>query len=162
MSSRVHTYAIDLEWTGNHGSGTQDYNSYGREHILRAKDKMHQIDGSSDPAFRGDPTRWNPEEMLLTSIASCHKLWYLHLCTDARINVVAYTDHATGQMSENPDGSGQFDWVHLHPSVIIAKGGDAKLAHDLHGRVGAVCFVARSVNFQIKHDATITTEKPNP
>ena len=136
---------------------TADFTGYLRDHVISAVGKA-DIAGSSDPSFRGDPTRWNPEETLLSSVATCHKLWYLHLCYNAGIIVTAYTDHATGEMSMNADGSGQFTHVHLAPSVTISSG-DPELAKELHHKVGALCFIARSVNFPIKHDATITVKE---
>lgn len=157
MAGKTHSYAVDVEWVGNLGRGTASFTGYKRDHVISAAGKV-DISGSSDPAFMGDPTRWNPEESLVSSVATCHKLWYLHLCYDAGIVVTAYTDHATGQMTENSDGSGQFDWVHLAPTVTVAAGGDAELAKKLHSRVGRLCFIARSVKFPIKHSATIIVE----
>ncbi len=158
MTAETHFYAVNIKWVGNTGAGTADYTKYLRDHVVSAIGKV-DIAGSADPAFRGDPARWNPEETLVSSIATCHKLWYLHLCCDAGIVVTGYEDHATGEMTMNRDGSGQFSWVHLAPRVMIAKGGDTKLAKALHGKVGAVCFIARSMNFPIKHDAVIMVEK---
>jgi len=156
MAGKTHAYAVDIEWVGNLGTGTAEYTGYKRDHVIRAKGKA-DIMGSADPAFRGDKTRWNPEETLLSSIATCHKLWYLHLCFDAGIVVTDYTDHATGKMEMNADGSGQFSGVHLAPTVTISSG-DPALAKALHHKVGALCFIARSVNFPIKHEATIINE----
>ncbi len=158
MAGETHFYAVDIKWVGNLGTGTADFTNYLRDHVISVPGK-HDIAGSADPAFRGDPKRWNPEETLVSSIATCHKLWYLHLCYDAGIVVTGYEDHATGEMAMNADGSGQFSWVHLAPRVMIAKGGDANLAKTLHHKVGAMCFIARSVNFLIKHDAMIMVER---
>ncbi len=156
MAKKIHSYAVDIEWVGNLGFGTAEYAGYKRDHLIRSAGKA-DISGSADPAFRGDKTRWNPEEMLLASVATCHKLWYLHLCFDAGIVVSDYRDHATGEMEMNADGGGQFSRVLLSPIVTIAAG-DGELAKQLHGRVGALCFIARSVNFPIRHDATIINE----
>ena len=153
MAGKTHSYAVDIEWVGNLGNGTSEYAGYKRDHVIKAKGKV-DIMGSADPAFRGDKTRWNPEETLLSSIATCHKLWYLHLCFDTGIVVTAYTDHATGEMEMNADGSGQFSGVILAPTVTISSG-DPELAKALHHKVGALCFIARSVNFPIKHEVTI-------
>jgi len=79
--SKMLNYEISLTWTGNKGQGTSDYTIYERSYSLGGKGKP-LIAGSSDPKFRGDETKWNPEEMLLASIASCHMLWYLHFCAD--------------------------------------------------------------------------------
>ncbi len=158
MTGETHSYAVDIKWVGNTGTGTADFTKYLRDHVISAVGKV-DIAGSADPAFRGSPKRWNPEETLVSSIATCHKLWYLHLCYDAGIVVTGYEDHATGEMTMNADGSGQFSWVHLAPQVMIAAGGDATQAKALHHKVGAMCFIARSVNFPIKHDAMIFVEK---
>ena len=158
MGGKRHQYSVDLKWVGNQGTGTKVFDAYSRNHILSA-DQKSDILASSDPAFMGDDTRWNPEETLVGSIAACHKLWYLHLCYSAGVNVVEYEDTAKGQMSENQDGSGQFDWVHLYPRVLIDAESDANKARSLHGDVGAVCFIARSVNFIIHHTPTILKQK---
>ncbi len=114
--------------------------------------------GSSDPAFRGDKTRHNPEELLLSSISGCHMLWYLHLCAEAGVVVTDYVDHATGTMEETADGGGRFTEVVLHPTVTVADGSMVVKAEALHGQVGQYCFIARSVNFPVAHVATIRVE----
>ena len=102
---REHTYELVVDWNGNRGTGTSDYRSYGREHTISAGEKP-PIPGSSDAAFRGDAARWNPEELLLASLSTCHQLWYLHLCADAGIRVLAYRDASTGTMSETAGSRG--------------------------------------------------------
>ena len=74
-----HTYQTQVDWTGNTGEGTKTYQGYGRDHTITSDGKA-RIQGSSDPAFRGDATRYNPEELLVASLSACHMLWYLHLC----------------------------------------------------------------------------------
>ncbi|BDA85823.1 hypothetical protein Sa4125_33650 [Aureimonas sp. SA4125] len=96
MSYKIHRYASHVRWTGNRGSGTSSYTAYGRAHEIAAAGKP-VIPGSSDPAFRGDPDRWNPEELLLASLSACHQLWYLHLCARDGIVVTAYEDKAEGE-----------------------------------------------------------------
>lgn len=144
---REHTYRIELAWTGNLGEGTRSYTSYSRSHELRVEGKP-PLAASSDPLFRGDPTRYNPEELLVASLSSCHMLWYLHLCADAGVLVIGYSDHATGTMEETGAG-GRFLEVTLRPLVVIAAGSDEDLAARLHERAHAHCFIASSVNFPV-------------
>src|SRR5689334_22650546 len=94
---KEHRYRVTVEWTGNSGRGTADYRAYERAHEIRGSGKP-PIPASSDPHFRGDPARWNPEELLVASLSACHELWYLHLCADAGIVVTAYRDEAEGLM----------------------------------------------------------------
>lgn len=155
---RQHTYATTVQWTGSNGRGTVDYRSYGRSYNIEAANKL-PISGSADPAFRGDAKCWNPEDLFLASISACHQLWYLHLCADAGVVVLAYTDEAQGAMSEEEGGSGQFDHITLRPHVVIASYSDAKVASQLHHEAHAKCFLARSVNFEVHCEATITQQE---
>ena len=97
---RQHDYAVTVTWTGNRGRGTADYRAYERAHEISAPGKP-AIPGSSDPSFRGDARRYNPEELPVAAVSSCHMLWYLHLCADAGVRVLAYTDKARGTMVED-------------------------------------------------------------
>ena len=151
MSDHEHTYEVAVECTGNHGDGTASYRGYGREHIVAA-DGPPPIEGSADPAFRGDRARWNPEQLLVASLAQCHMLWYLHLAADAGVVVTAYTDRPRGTMLTGPDGSGHFTGVTLRPEVTIAPGSDLERATGLHALVPDKCFIARSVNFPVTHE----------
>src|ERR1700744_1188666 len=78
------------------------------------------LPGSSDPAFRGDPARWNPEGLLVAALAQCRMLGVLHLCAANGIAVTSYPDDAQGTMAEGADGSGQFTSVTLRPRAAIA------------------------------------------
>jgi len=148
---RSHRYEVTIAWTGNTGSGTVNYRAYGRSHEISSAAPKPVIPGSADPLFRGDKTRWNPEELLVASIAACHQLWYLHLCAVAGIVVTAYVDHAEGELAEDADGSGRFRRVTLRPEVTVAPGGDLALAAALHNEAHAKCFIANSVNFPVEH-----------
>jgi organic hydroperoxide reductase OsmC/OhrA len=146
-----HAYAVRVEWTGNQGSGTSSYRAYSRSHDIEAPGEP-AIAGSSDPKFRGDPARWNPEALLVASLSSCHQLWYLHLCAEAGIVVQAYRDDAVGVMVEQPDGAGQFESVTLRPHATLAPGADDAVARRLHEEAARMCFIARSVSFPVGHE----------
>ena len=150
-----HHYNIELEWTGNRGSGTSGYRAYSRDYAVSTDGKPTLL-GSSDPAFLGDPARYNPEDMFLASVASCHMLWFLHLASSAGIIVTAYQDAASGVMKTNANGSGEFTSVTLAPSVAITDVSRVEEAKEMHGKVGDLCFIARSINVPIYHDVTVT------
>lgn len=153
--AKIHTYKATIKWTGNKGEGTNGYKNYDRDHTIEVDNKKI-IEASSDPAFLGDPTRYNPEELLLASISSCHMLWYLHLCSDACVIVTAYSDNATGSMEENSKG-GRFVEVTLHPNVTVAEPSMEDKALALHAQANEKCFIANSCNFPIHHQPTIVT-----
>ena len=158
---KLHTYKTHITWTGNDGTGTCRYKSYRRDHTIDAAGKP-EISASSDPSFRGDPIRYNPEELFVASLSSCHMLWYLHLCSVNNVVVLEYTDSATGDMQENPDGSGQFVRVLLRPQVKIAARSNPAKAFALHAEAQKLCFLARSVNFPVEAAPEVTSEEGSP
>lgn len=154
MADRLHHYAVTVTWTGSRGSGTSAYAAYGREHEIAAGAKP-VIAGSSDPSFRGDAARWNPEDLLVASVSACHKLWYLHLCAEAGVVVTGYVDEATGTMLEDRERGGFFTAVVLHPRVTITARSDRDRAIALHHEAHAKCFIANSVNFPVSCEALV-------
>ncbi|HSJ23913.1 MAG TPA: OsmC family protein [Longimicrobiales bacterium] len=164
----AHEYTVGVEWTGNRGSGTSGYRDYTRDHDIVVAGKP-AIAASSDPQFRGDAGRHNPEELLVAALASCHMLWYLHLCADAGVTVTAYRDEASGTMHQAADGGGRFTCVVLRPRVTLATGSDAARAEALHADAHRLCFIAQSVNFPVRceprtaiessHDDGVTTSR---
>jgi organic hydroperoxide reductase OsmC/OhrA len=153
--SKEHHYRITTTWTGNLGTGTSGYRTYGRNHELIGAEKNGPILGSADPVFRGEAARYNPEELLVAALSACHLLSYLHLCADHGIVVTAYRDEAEGEMRQNPDGSGEFTRVVLKPHVTITDTYRKADAESLHARAHQLCFIARSVNFPVEHQATV-------
>lgn len=158
---RTHHYELLINWTGNTGSGTQTLRSYSRNLEVMAAG-LQAIAASSDPAFRGDPARWNPEQLFLASIAQCHMLWYLGMAAEAGVVVTAYEDRPVGIMIEEANGAGQFESVTLRPLVTITPDSDAALAQSLHDRVGEYCFIARSIKTSIHHKVTVQIQDQTP
>lgn len=168
-----HSYEVSTKWQGNRGTGTSDYKSYGREHLISVTGKP-SIEGSADPAFRGNVERWNPEELLLAALSQCHMLSYLYVAASHGVVVTAYTDRASGVMEQTHDGGGHFVSVTLRPTVTIAIAGPDsasdsdsdsvqpalhaaglhELAQHLHEEAARKCFIAASVNFPVEHEPT--------
>jgi organic hydroperoxide reductase OsmC/OhrA len=145
-----HHYKATIIWTGNRGKGTSSYRAFDRNHEIKVEGKP-TIPGSSDPSFRGDPARYNPKELLVISLSTCHMLWYLHLCSEAGVVVVEYTDNATGTMVETADGGGHFSEVTLYPQVTVSDESMIDKANQLHKAAHKKCFIANSCNFPVHH-----------
>jgi organic hydroperoxide reductase OsmC/OhrA len=156
-TTKQHNYKVCLQWTGNSGAGTMDYKSYSRDHRINVDGKL-ELMASSDKAFRGNPKLYTPEDMLVASVSSCHMLWYLHLCAVNGVAVVGYKDNATGIMNENPDGSGKFEEITLHPEIVVTGIDMVEKATALHLDANKMCFIASSLNFPVKHVPTIKVE----
>ena len=158
MPGPLHHYRLHLRWTGAHGTGTTHYRAYGRDHVMSAPGKPDLL-GSADPAFRGDPACWSPEDLLLAALSACHQLAYLHLCTQAGIIVLAYEDDAEATMRTGSHGAGQFESATLRPTVTITPGSDAARAQTLHDEAEQQCFIARSVNFRVHHTPIVVVRQ---
>ncbi len=152
--SKQHNYTLSVKWTGNRGQGTIDYKAYDRYYTVSAENKV-DILACSDVPFLGDKTKHSPEDFLLTSLSSCHMLWYLHICADAGIVVVDYVDNPTGILVQDETGGGKFTEVSLNPIVTITDASKMDLANELHKKANEKCFIANSVNFKVKHNSTI-------
>ncbi|MFS0852385.1 OsmC family protein [Microbacterium sp. 179-I 3D4 NHS] len=152
-----HRYALTAQWTGNTGTGTSGYREYRRDVTIAVEGKPELL-ASADKPFRGDPTRWNPEDLLLASLSECHLLSYLHACVTAGVVVVSYRDRATGVMKEDGAGGGAFVDVLLRPEVVVAEASMIEAAERAHQQAHDWCFIARSMNFPVRHEATVTAD----
>jgi len=151
-----HHYKLTIKWTGNKGDGTSGYRSYERSHSILVDGKI-EIPASSDPAFRGDKTKHNPEELLVAALSSCHMLSFLYECAKAGVVVTDYVDHATGTMVETPDGGGHFTEVTLNPIVTVTENSMVDVANQLHKKASELCFIANSVKFPVHHKPACKT-----
>jgi len=169
MVSKHHSYRVSVSWTGNRGEGTSGYRAYDRSHEVtagprdqapdsRARGRPRPIEASSDPAFRGDAGRWNPEQLLTAALAQCHMLWYLHLCAVAGVVVTAYWDDAVATMTEDADGGGCFTEVVLRPRVTVSSPDMIEKANGIHRDAHEKCFIARSVNFPVRHEPAVAAQ----
>ena len=155
---KEHIYSVEICWTGNDGKGTESYKSYRRDHVIQSEGRP-EIPGSSDPAFRGDPARYNPEELMVASLSACHMLWYLHLCAVNHISVLEYRDTPSGVLRENADGSGDFVRVLLNPEVKLSGDSNRSKALALHSAAHPFCFIARSVKFPVEVAPRLISEE---
>lgn len=135
-------------WTGNRGKGTRNDHGYDRTWDIALPGKQ-VIHCSNDPLSGGDPTKMNPEDLLISALSACHMLWYLHLSSSAGIIVTGYHDHPIGHGETLPNGAGRFLSAILRPSISLHHGADLDIAAALHEKVHDYCFIARSVNFPV-------------
>ena len=147
--SKQHDFTATLRWTGNKGTGTSAYRAYSRDWTLQSEGKP-EIKCSNDPMLGGNDALYNPEDMLIAALSSCHMLWFLHLASDAGIVVQSYEDTPVGTGESLPDGTGRFIHAFLQPKIGLNPGSDTALADEVHARIHNHCFIARSVNFPIQ------------
>ena len=159
MADTAHHFACTLHWTGAAKGPVADYETYSRDVRVDFEGKP-SLDLSAAPVFKGDPSRHNPEDLLVAALSSCHFLTYAAFCAKMGVVLVAYEDAATGVM-ERVERVTRFTSVVLHPRVTVAKGTapeKIELAKALHAKAHAGCFIASSVNFPVTHEATVVTE----
>lgn len=150
--AKEHDYTSTIRWTGDRGQGTKTYKGYDRTWRIETPGKA-PVECSNDPLLGGDPTKHNPEDLLLSALSSCHMLWYLHLASNAGIIVHGYEDSPVGVGETSPDGAGRFLRATLRPLIQVKAGADLRRADDIHQEIKRYCFIARSVNFPVACDA---------
>jgi organic hydroperoxide reductase OsmC/OhrA len=150
--AEAHFYA-KLVWSGGALGPTESVERYSREFRAEFEGKP-PLCGSADPAFHGDPTLYNPEDLLLSSIAACHMLSYLAVCAHARIAVRSYEDAPVATLARR-DGKVRFVDVLLRPRVVLNTGSEIEKARALHEKAHNICVVVNSVNFPVRHEAEV-------
>ncbi len=153
-----HEYRVGLTWTGNRGTGTSGYRDYDRAVTLSGTAKPDLL-ASADPHFRGDGTRWNPEELLLAALAECHLLSYLHAAVSTGVIVVDYSDEATAAMTTRGN-SGRITSATLRPRVTVADPAMVDAARAAHALAHQWCFIANSVAFEVHLEPETLVARP--
>jgi organic hydroperoxide reductase OsmC/OhrA len=152
-----HEYSSHVVWTGSRGNGTTGYHDFDRTWDISIAGKS-VIHCSNDPLLGGDPTKMNPEDLLLSALSACHMLWYLHYASDEGIVVTSYADDPVGLGKVGRGGAGCFSSATLRPQITVKAGTDLQAAEAIHHRIHEVCFIARSINFPVNYEPTFTTE----
>ncbi|MCR2826069.1 OsmC family protein [Microbacterium sp. zg.Y909] len=152
-----HSYFVRTEWTGDRGTGTSGYRDYDRSVAIEIDGKP-ALAASADRPFRGDPAKWNPEDLLVAALSECHLLSYLHACVRAGVVVTSYRDEARGVLVLDGRGGGAFREVVLRPQVTVADPSMVEAALAAHAQAHEWCFIANSVNFPVRHDPVVTAE----
>ncbi len=135
----VHIYRTDLAWSGSTGQG---YRSYDRTHSVRMGDTP-SLTLSADPAFRGDPSLPNPEQLLLAAASSCQLLSFLAVAARAGVDVVAYTDAARAIMPGDAVPV-RITAISLHVSVVV-RGADEQTVRRLLEEAHEQCYIASTL-----------------
>ncbi|WP_163398539.1 OsmC family protein [Flavobacterium fluviatile] len=151
-----HIFKAAINWTSNQNQEQLGRKFYSKSHKILIEGKP-VLDVSAAKAFKGDPELYNPEDLLLSSLVSCHMMSYLYVCCQNGIEVLEYTDNAEAILEVAPDGSGRFTEVRLYPKVKIANPDQIQGALELHTKANQLCFIANSCNFPVLHNATCET-----
>lgn len=148
-----HTFKAEANWTSSQKQENSASKFYSKSHQIKIEGKP-VLDVSAAKAFKGDPELYNPEDLLLSSLVSCHMMSYLYVCSQNGIEVLEYSDNAEATLEVNPDGSGRFVEARLYPKVKISNPDQIELALELHHKANQLCFIANSCNFPVLHNGS--------
>ena len=147
-----HLFKVALNWMKKDNISSSSTRIYTKSHHISIEGKP-DLEVSAAKAFKGDPNLYNPEDLLLSSLTSCHMMSYLYCCAQHKIEVISYQDHSEATLQVNPDGSGKIVKVDLFPDIIISDSSQIELAISLHKKANELCFIANSCNFPVYHHA---------
>lgn len=149
-----HSFKAHLSWQKHPQAGDINLRRQLKNHTVQieGKETLHL---SAAKAFKGDSNLLNPEDLLLSSLMSCHMLSYLYVCGQHQIEVVNYEDSAEAFLEVYEDGSGKIVKVILNPIVGLKDASQAEIAMSLHGEARKLCFIANSCNFEMVHQPKV-------
>lgn len=150
-------FKANLIWRFKEAAKDKSSKVYAKSHTVSVEGKP-TLPVSAAKQFKGDPALYNPEDLLLSSLMSCHMMSYLYCCQINDIEVISYNDEAEATLELNSDGSGRITKAVLKPNVIIKEASKIELALALHRKANQLCFIANSCNFPVVHQATCSSE----
>jgi organic hydroperoxide reductase OsmC/OhrA len=148
-----HLFKATAKWTSRQTQEDSSKRFYTKSHKILIEGKS-VLNVSAAKAFKGDPALYNPEDLLLSSLVSCHMMSYLYVCSQNGIEVLEYSDNAEAMLEVSSDGSGRFVEVRLNPKVKILNQDKVEMALALHKKANQLCFIANSCNFPVLHNAS--------
>jgi organic hydroperoxide reductase OsmC/OhrA len=137
------TYRCSLEWSGSN----KEYNTFDRNHRVAFEGKAG-LTMTAAPEYKGDPTKLDPEDLLVAALASCQMLTFLAIASMSKVEVLAYRDAAVGKV-EKADGKMKMTTVVLKPKIVLAPGSNLDRAAGLVTKAHEQCFIANSVTTQV-------------
>ncbi len=153
-----HTFKANINWKLGEEDTTTNPRRFSRNHTVTIDKKYEALQVSAAKMFRGEESLYNPEDLLLSALASCHMMSYLYVCSQNQIEVLNYTDNAEAILEVESTGSGKFTKVILNSIVVIKNESQKELALSLHEEANKLCFIANSCNFPITHRAEVLIE----
>jgi organic hydroperoxide reductase OsmC/OhrA len=149
--TKIHRYQAACSW---HGSTEGGYRAYDRTHAGSAPPANATLRLSGDPAFGGDETALNPEQLLVLAATSCQLLSFLAAAARAGVTVLDYQDSAAATMAERrPPIS--IDAIDLHPRITVAPGTDVGVVATLVQEAHEQCYVANTLRCEVSVTADI-------
>ena len=128
---------------------------YSRKHILRF-DGGIEVPGSASPHVVPLPysaaDAVDPEEAFVSSLSSCHMLWFLSIAAKQGFVVDHYHDIAEGIMEKDSGGKLMMSVVTLHPAVkFLGERQPTSIElEQLHHQAHDECFIANSVKTAVR------------
>ncbi|MDS2172192.1 OsmC family protein [Nesterenkonia sp. CL21] len=153
MSATAHHYQTRLAWpvSPEAGSTGRGLRGYSRNHEVVTDGVDGALALSADPGFRGDPSRLNPEQLLVMAASSCQMLSMLGAAARAGVDILSYQDVATSRLLGN---AARLDPIRLEVTVQVAPGTDASRVRELAQEAHEQCYIANSLAIPVEVDLT--------
>jgi organic hydroperoxide reductase OsmC/OhrA len=149
----MHSYETRLHWDGSTAVGIR---SYSRDHTALAPPATTRVDLSADPAFRGNPDRLNPEQLVVMAASSCQMMSFLGAAARAGVDVLAYDDEATSHLDLTTSPA-RLGVIRLDVTIQTAAGADETKVLELTEQAHRECYVANSLSIPVEVTTTVVT-----
>lgn len=133
-----HDYKVQLAATGV------------RSGIVESSDDgLSALYVASPPEFGGPAGVWSPEHLYTVSVAACLMTTFRSIAEIARLEILEYSDEATGHLQRGDDRLYAIDTIMLRPTVVVADDDDVEKAQRLLRKAEEVCLISRSIETEV-------------
>lgn len=140
----IHTYESALSWT----AGYADEHGHPSDHqIILPPETV--LDVSADQAFKGDPRRANPEQLLLAAASSCQFLSFAYVAAQTNLRLAVYRDTASAVLDVGARPP-RIVGIHLRPSIAFDENVSLSKLEELCDRAHQLCYVGNTLNCPIR------------
>ena len=141
-------HTIELEWSyRNHPQTPAEYD---RNHTVTVNGAQ-KIGVSAATDFLGDANKADPEQLLTSSVSSCHMLFFLAIAKMRGFEVTQYSDRATAYLGKDGTGGMAVTRIVLRPQMQFSddKRPDEETLKRIHEHAHKKCFIANSIKAEV-------------
>ncbi|MEU3959545.1 OsmC family protein [Streptomyces buecherae] len=149
----THTHRTHPHWDGSTADGVRGSS---RDHTAVAPPAAARVDLSADPAFRGDPDRLNPEQLVVMAASSCQMLSFLGAAARAGMTVLGYDDEASSHLDPTAEPP-RLAAIRLRVTVRVAAGTGPARVREIAERAHRSCYVANSLSVPVEVATTVVS-----
>lgn len=142
------SFTIDLNWKNTRSDF--NFNDYSRDHQLTFSGKQ-TLTNSAAADYLGNADAANPEELLLSALASCHMLTFFAIASKTGHIIESYSDKPVALLGKNDSNKISVTEITLSPTIVFSgeKIPTSEQLKSMHEKAHHNCFIAQSIKTKV-------------